>query len=139
MIFAIVIFLFSACGKKDTEVNALVGNWKGTISIENEYKNGKIIDTDTTALVSPDYYNFSFKTDNTFETNSLFDGETNKESGFYSISGNTIYFSETANSSEKEAYTFQLTGNSLILSYNDTFIEGNDTFKDETISYFTKQ
>lgn len=133
------MLIFSACGKKDKESNALVGNWKGDKSIETEYINGQFSGSDTTVLTSPDYFNLTFKSNNNFELDSKIHGDTEHESGYYSISGNQLSLGATEADPDKDVYTFQLNGNSLIMNSTDTTVNNNIIYNVESIIYLTKQ
>ena len=138
---AIIIIAFSACGKKDKEnpSNSIIGNWKGEKQIDKDFINGQLNSSDTTLITPPNYFNLSFKANNNFEADSEIDGDSEHQSGYYSVSGNQITLGASAADPDKENYTFTISGNSLVLFINDSETNNGVTYKYETTIYLTRK
>lgn len=140
-LLAIIIIAFSACGKKDKEnpSNSIIGNWKGEKQINKDFLNGQLNNSDTTLITPPNYFNLSFKTNNNFEADSEIDGDSEHQSGYYSVSGNKITLGASAADPDKEEYTFTISGNSLVLLITDSETYNGATYRYETTIYLTRK
>lgn len=113
---AIFTLTFSACSTKDKNADTILGDWSAQMMIQTLSQGGTIVDSDTMRLELPTVYSYvSFKADNVVVTEFMGDDGVEKDTGYYSVSGNTLTLGDSASDPEKEAYTFQLAGNTLIL------------------------
>lgn len=136
LVIAVITILFSAC-KKDKAESSLIGTWNAKMIVESAQVNGAAVYADTLKISGDQYMRLTFMADNKakMETNI---GGSNSENGYYSVSGNKVTLGETADDPEKQTYDYQLSGSSLILSYEETEVENGTTMKYKNSIHLTR-
>lgn len=131
---ALVTCALFSCGHKDDNAKPtqeIIGGWDGTQLVSIEYQGSQLIGSDTALIVSPDYLTLEFKTGNSFAINSSINGSENHQSGYYQLQGNMILLGGTVSDPNKETYTYQLNGKSLVLHYTSNDTVNNVIYRDE--------
>lgn len=101
---------FTSCKKDKKDDPAIVGTWQSTSANQIVKINGTTADNSTVPLTN---YVFTFNSDNTFKTVDT-DDATNNTTGTYSVSGTTLY--TTDSEGDKDTATIQVTSTELTMT-----------------------
>lgn len=95
LLAAIVMLAIFSCHKNNDDSGSslnvkIIGTWNEQVLYAYYYKNGKLIQRDTTINEAGDYTKITFKSDKTVTAQSSTDGEVENSSGSYSLAGNKL-------------------------------------------------
>jgi len=144
MITAIIFTssLFTSCSSDDdSPSDPIVGEWSATLSVTEQFENGKSVGRSENEYDENDIERLTFTADNTFsyyyyQVFTLSNGEETIEegtsSGTYALEGDTIKFSGLDAESQDRLYTL----NSSTLTLESTF-EYTNSNGEEGVEVFT--
>lgn len=131
-----------SCGHKDDNpkpLSQIIGTWNGNQYIELTYQGSQLVQSDTQAIVSPDFLTIEFKTDNSFSLSTSSQGDSLQESGVYSIHGNKLLLGETVDITGTDGYSFTINGSSMELVGKSSETNNNITDQVEDHIFLNKE
>lgn len=143
-LIVLLIVMTIACSKSDTQnsdsnARAIIGDWVAQKITIVSFEDGKLEDSVTLDIKSPQYAKFSFKANHTVVTKSNIEVFTNNDTSYYEISGNKLIVGTSANDPEKETNEFKLEQNSLTIFAKDSGIDDGKPYSQETTVYLIRE
>lgn len=121
--------LFTSCSKDDNEIPSIVGSWKITSNISEQFKDGVSQGIESNSIDANNYSIVTFKNDGTF---SYFEVSSNDGSstdpGTFTIKDNVLYIKYDGET-DIDSSPFTLTNDTLVLTFIEEFTSGGIAFK----------
>lgn len=132
--------LMTSCKKEDAKKSPetqIQGKWKGQMKISTLMNNGKVVESDTTFILAPDYLTADFKKNNQCVISQSFDNDVESENLFYKLEKDKIFVAETDQYLNSEINFFEINGKKLVLKSTKE-VEGDGNWEALNEMHFSK-
>ncbi|MBF4470621.1 lipocalin family protein [Flavobacterium sp. HJJ] len=131
--------LFTSCSKDDNDSPSIVGSWKTSSSISEEFKDGVSQGKGSNSIDANNYEIFTFNNDNTFSDYEVSSNSApSTDPGTYTMKDNIISLKYSGDT-DIDSLSFTLTKDTLVTTFIEEYTSKGIAYKYVTIVTYIRQ